>query len=395
MRSFAWILGCTLACSVAAAGEPVLELTVGEETFVGRAVAHDDHVCWLAHSDGRLSEVALQSVSSFRQIGRNFQGQSALEARNELREQFGREWEIIGTGHYLVAARKGRAREHAEHFENLYRSFRSYFTRRGFRLPEPDFPLIAVVFGNQREFAKQCRSDQVPLIPGLKGYYHRKTNRIALFEAGVTTARHEPSRLAPAGEIGALDIFGRPPSLVGASGLSLNAVGRFDANIQGSLKDTIVHEATHQVAYNLGLHSRVGKPPRWTVEGLATMFEAEGTRQNTGGKQARSRVNEERFWWFGMYRQERREPGSLGEFVATDDAFKRSPLDFYAEAWALTFYLAETRPRDYAGYLKAVAERDPLRNYSARDRLADFQAAFGSDLGRLEIEMLRFYDNLN
>ena len=40
--------------------------------------------------------------------------------------------------------------------------------------------------------------------------------------------------------------------------------------------DTIIHEATHQTAYNVGVHKRFTAAPRWLVEGLATMFEARG-----------------------------------------------------------------------------------------------------------------------
>ena len=40
--------------------------------------------------------------------------------------------------------------------------------------------------------------------------------------------------------------------------------------------DTIIHEATHQTAYNVGVHARFADQPRWLVEGLAMMFEAEG-----------------------------------------------------------------------------------------------------------------------
>jgi hypothetical protein len=120
------------------------------------------------------------------------------------------------------------------------------------------------------------------------------------------------------------------------------------------------------------------------------MFEAEGTRSNTASKLPRERVNEERFWWFNMYREQRREPGSLADFISTEDAFRKSVLDFYAEAWALTFFLAETRPREYAQYLRRISDRDPLTSYTARERLADFQSAFGEDVGRLEVDMLRF-----
>src|SRR5262245_20690259 len=40
------------------------------------------------------------------------------------------------------------------------------------------------------------------------------------------------------------------------------------ASTEAGLKDTMIHEATHQVAFNTGLHSRLGCNPKWVVEGL-------------------------------------------------------------------------------------------------------------------------------
>src|SRR5690606_38852013 len=107
-----------------------------------------------------------------------------VEIRDDLRREFGRDWEIVGTGHYLVCAPRGRARLFADTFEEVYRSFRGYFSRRGFRLPTPEFPMIAVVHPTQAAFAANCAKDNVPFSPGLKGYYHRLTNRTILFESG-------------------------------------------------------------------------------------------------------------------------------------------------------------------------------------------------------------------
>lgn len=184
MRSVCVAIGFLAVGAMASAGEPVLELKVGDEAYVGCAVAHNDDVCWLAHDDGRFTELSVKDVTSFRKLGDDFRGLTSLEARNQLRSQLGRGWQVVGTGHYLVCTRTDSGREHAQHFEDLYRSFHSYFTRRGFELKEPKFPLIAIVFANRAEFAQQCREDDVPFVAGLRGYYSRETNRICLFEEG-------------------------------------------------------------------------------------------------------------------------------------------------------------------------------------------------------------------
>ena len=65
-------------------------------------------------------------------------------------------------------------------------------------------------------------------------------------------------------------------------------------------------------------------------------------------------------------------------------------FDAYSEAWALTFFLIETRPRSYAAYLRTIAARDPLRAYPAEDRIADFKNTISKELPLLEAEFLRF-----
>ena len=49
----------------------------------------------------------------------------------------------------------------APRFEELYRSFVHYFSARGWRLTEPQFPLIAVVFPRQIDFARQASREGV------------------------------------------------------------------------------------------------------------------------------------------------------------------------------------------------------------------------------------------
>jgi hypothetical protein len=44
---------------------------------------------------------------------------------------------------------------------------------------------------------------------------------------------------------------------------------------------TIIHEATHQTAFNVGVHRRFAAEPRWLVEGLATMFKPPAFERDT------------------------------------------------------------------------------------------------------------------
>src|SRR5579862_3960399 len=86
---------------------------------------------------------------------------------------------------------------------------------------------------------------------------------------------------------------------------------RVDAVVEADLYNTIVHETTHQVAFNTGLHSRIAETPKWVIEGLATMFEAPGIRDSQKNASPKLRINRGRYVWFTNYMKSRRQPHSL------------------------------------------------------------------------------------
>lgn len=370
-----WVLGWMIAglfmpAAWAADAPAFLELTVKDERLRGKLLAMDDDTAWLMTREGQLQELEVKDIQGMKRISSRFQPLSSVEVRGALQREFGQKYEVASSEHYLVCAPHGKAKEYAQLFESIYRSFHGYFSVRGFRIPKPDFPLVAIVFPDHKSFDEYCQKDGFRAFRGLMGYYLRTSNRVALFDSGNTqTALSEEDHPASPGFI--------------------------NATIEADLASTIVHEATHQVAFNTGLHSRVGINPKWIVEGLATVFESDGIRESssTRGK-AFDRVNRDRYVWFGNYAKSRRKPKSLATFISSDKPFETMPLDAYAESWALSFYLIETRPANYAKYLKAIASRDPLKEYPEEERLDDFKKAFGKDLNLLEADFLRFISRL-
>ena len=225
----------------------------------------------------------------------------------------------------------------------------SSFRTRGLDVSEPEFPLVAIVFPDQARFVEYCKTERMPVQPGLVGYYFPASNRVAMYQ--------------------------RPNS--------------------DDVDGTVIHEATHQIAFNTGVHSRLADHPKWVVEGLAMVFESEGVRSRQGHSSSIDRVNRERYLWFQEYRKSRRAENSLVTLVSENQSFDKSTLDAYSEAWALTFFLLETRPADYAKFLKILAARKPLIPYNSESRLADFTAVFGKDLKELDTRFLRFINRLS
>ncbi|MBS0205493.1 MAG: DUF1570 domain-containing protein [Planctomycetes bacterium] len=357
MRCMAWALVAavvTTGNSPCPAAEPtaLLELKIGTERLEGRIAAHNDDTCWLLRRDGRLASFRTDDVTDYHEIEPRFRPMSMLDLRDQLQTEFGRGFETKTTAHYVVVARRGTGERYATLFEQIYRQFHTYFTVRGFRIAEPEFPMVAVVLPDQQSFVDYCIGEGAKPQPNLVGFYLPSSNRVALYDRA--------------------------------------AVGQSRAS---DVDDTVIHEATHQVAFNTGVHSRIGQSPLWLVEGLATLFEAEGIRHRATVAAIGDRINPERLDGFADYRK-RRPANSLEAFVRDDTLFKKSPLDAYGQAWALTFYLAETRSVEFAKYLKTVAGRNPLEKYEPDARVKDFCDTFGRDLDFLESGMIRFYDRL-
>lgn len=383
-----------VAMSVASAraADPLLRVTLSNKCVEGKTLAHDDYGCWLAARDGRTTWVDFSDVKKFETVDDRFRSYSRADMRDRLRRRFDGEYEVASAGEYLVAARNGRAQAYAELFDHVYRSFVGYFSQRGFSIDRPEFPLVAIVFKTRGEFAEFCQAEGRSRVDGFVGFYFGRANCVVLYDEGSTLSdAGKLHRTAPMGVGGLFDHGGHHAAT------ALMDVGHSQcvARIEGNLRDTIVHEAIHQVGYNAGLHTRIGQNPKWVVEGLATLFEPDGVRARTSSRHLRDRTNLGQYLAFMNYAR-RSRPGadSLHSLVTRDERFLKQVNAAYAECWALTFFLTETRRPEYTRFLKTIVHRDPMSVYTPKQRLDDFQSAFGSDVDRLDRQFIEFMDDV-
>lgn len=392
-----WLLVGLIICSSSAArglaqSPKFVELTEDDKPYQGKVVARAADQVWLMERNGTLRTIAASNITAFRKLAESFTPISAADQRDQLRHELGNGFDIVGTGHYLVAGPPTLVRNYAEIFEDQYRAVHSYFSVRTLDVHNPEFPLVAIVFPDVASFAKYAAKDKVTVRPGLKGYYIQTTNRIALFhENAGKRAQLQP----PAAFDGAIDnvlLATLPDQRLALDDLMSN---RMWGNTEGDLESTMIHETTHQVAFNIGIHSRVGNiNPRWVVEGLATAFETPGMRSTNRANVPGAKLNQMRLAGFREFVKQRRQLKSLARFVQSDVVFGENLLDGYAQAWALSYFLIETRPRDYARYIKLIAARPQLDPYDDQQRLADFKSAFGNDLTLLDAQFLRYIDEI-
>jgi hypothetical protein len=326
----------------------MIEVTLQGRKIEGVPMFWNEEKVHLLGRDGRLWDFDPNAVEDFRKSSDQFHGYSTSELRAALLRELGDGFEVSGTGHYLIVHPQGQRDRWAERFEDLYRSFTRYFSVRGFRLSQPPFPLVGIVCRNQRDFRRFSAAQGAAAPNGVLGYYSQDTNRITIYDMGQDAKRWQENA------------------------------------------SVVIHEATHQTAFNTGVHSRYARPPVWFAEGLATLFEAPGIYDSEHRAEPATRVNRGRFDDFRSMLVKQHRPEVLASLVASDKFFRMNAQAGYAEAWALTYFLVETEPRKYSQYLGRIMERKPFVEYDAAQRLADFTGIFGKDWRMLEARFLRF-----
>jgi hypothetical protein len=304
----------------------------------------------LLDRDGRLWDFEAQDAAQIQKTTTTFRAYTAAMMRSRLQKEFGTGFEVSGTGHYLVVHPAGERDQWNMRFEELYRSFVHYFLVRGLAVREPDFPLVAVVFKSRGDFQRFSAREGTSLDPGVVGYYWPVSNRVALYDQTAGQGK--------------------------------------DAD-WAETAATIIHEATHQTAFNCGIHNRFAPPPRWVTEGLGTLFEAPGVWDSRNHPRRQDRINpgQMRDFQAGVGRH---KLDVLVKLISSDRLFDSDPQTAYAEAWAFTWFLVETRPREYARYLVRTAGRPAFQTPTSVERLADFTAIFGENLRLLDANYLRF-----
>ena len=350
-------LGAAVAAALLIGGSPspgrsaefMFRARVDGQMVEGKPLAWTAEQMLLLGRDGQLHDFNPKLAKEAQKTSPRFFGYTASEMKSGLQQEFGKQFDVSTTRHYLVVHPAGERDQWANRFEELYKRFTHYFRVRGFSPTEPLYPMVAIVFRNQDEYFRHGAKGGTPMRPGTLGHYDPASNRVFLFDATASST---------------VD-------------WSQNA-------------DTIIHEATHQTAHNVGIHQRFTEAPRWLVEGLATMFEARGVWDAHSDQSQADRINRGRLTDFQDYVATRRKPGALAQLITTDNTFRTDVIAAYAEAWALSFYLCETDPRLYGAYLAKTAARPPLSDYPAAERMADFQSVYGNEMKMFETKFLRY-----
>ncbi len=330
-------------------------------------ITAEDGGLMLLSADGILWRIEPQEIVARTKDDAAFQPLQAPQLARQLLKELPPGFEAHTTTRYLVC--HNTSREYAQWcgglLERLNRAFVNFWTRKGFKLHESDFPLVAIVFADRASYVKFAEAEAGKGVERTNGFYSPHTNRMLMYDLTESSS-------ASGGR--------------GASATQINfLLSQPGADVTVS---TIIHEATHQVAFNCGMQTRLADIPGWVSEGLAMYFETPDLESAKGWKTIGA-VNYSRLEQFRRSLPSR-GAGSLKSLIA-DEKRLHDPsvaLDAYAEAWALTYFLLKQNSKGYVTYLQKLAEKPPLVWDEPETRLNEFREAFG-DVDRLDREFAR------
>lgn len=336
--------------------------------------AQDGGVLFLSR-DGTLWIVQPEELQQRKKLSADVLPLSQEEMVSYLEKEMPDGFRFHQTAHYVICynTSKAYAQWCGALYERLYRAFYGYWKNAGMELQEPRYPLVSLVFEDRQSYLQYSRRDLGTEVTSAIGYYNMRTNRTIAYDlTGVEKNGVNQPRGSSASHINRI--------------LSQPAAERTVA--------TVVHEATHQLAYNSGLQQRYADNPFWVSEGMAIFFETPDLK-STKGWRTLGGVNRVNLFNFRKYYRARGED-SLQSLLSEDSRFQdpKRAADAYAEAWALNYFLLRTKKKAYVTYLRKLAAQAPLTTADPERRLAEFKAAFGEDLQKLDAEFIRYISRI-
>jgi hypothetical protein len=330
-----------------------------------RAEAADGGIL-LEQADGRLDLFQPESIASRVPIPPPDGIETPRDLGRRILGELPTGFDLLITKHYVICFDTSRpyAQWAAALFERLHDGFTNFWTRAGLDLSPPEQPLVVVIFSDRPRYEEYAARDLGAATDRVVGYYNMLSNRVTTFDLTGVDALHDHAAAR-----------GQP---------NLDRLTRPEA---AALIATLIHEGTHQLAFNCGLHQRLAPVPLWVCEGVATYFEAPDLASGRGWRA------------IGLVNRPRREQfltladrGWLEPLLRDDEAFRRADAatDAYARGWALTAYLLKTKKPAFVAYLQRLAKKNPCAADSPQQRIEEFTAAFGQPDAALEQAVAAF-----
>ena len=316
-------------------------------TVIGEVLVEaQDGGLMLRGDDGRIWTIQPEQIKQRKSDDTDLVPIDDDEMERRMLEELPDDFKVYRTANYLIVynSNESHARAVGALFEQLHKGFFTYWKNQRWKLPQPRFPLVAFALKDRQDFLRYGQADIGDTAKSVIGYYNLASNRMMTFN-----------------------------------------LPNYERNVA-----TIIHEATHQLAYNCEMQTRFADNPMWVSEGLAMFFESPDM-SNPRGWRGIGRVNQVNLRRWHKYLPNR-PAESLATLLADDTRFRNvsTAEAAYAEGWAMTYFLIKTHRKEYTQYLQALSEGKPLAEKSARERIQMFEEAFDTTLVKLDKEFLKY-----
>lgn len=324
-----------------------------DNDFLGLPLGWDGKRIALLGPAGKLNFVPVKSSSELEIVSDEFLTYKSDDIAKMLSAEFATRYDISTSKQHVVVHPWGDRSVYMTPFEDFHRRFKAFFESRGVELQEPPMPLIGIVLRSRNDFERYLINEVNVRDSRIAGYYSHITNRITTYDPQAQLRRKGDRWLYQAGPV--------------------------------------IHEATHQSAFNTGLHNRFAPPPKWLAEGLAMLFESPGFHHEEKFGDPIHRVNRVRLEQLRQKIKQGKMKGSLVKLIAHDRLFATDVEFAYALSWGLSYYLYEREQKKYLEFMVKDAKRKSFAPYPPGRRLKDFAEMFGNDVNQLEADLIKFF----
>ena len=345
----------------------------------GRFVFEATDAVVFENRDGQIHKIDRIDLLDRKSDDLPFTPLSKKDANLLLQDEFpaSKGYNIHETAHFLIVynTSRGFAQWFGQLFEKIDGEYTAFWKKRGVPLEQQGYPLVAVVLADRTDFVRYAAMEGVTANDEFRAYYSQATNRMVMYDISESEAsrRGQVDRATTR----TIQEFLRRPDA--------------ERNISA-----VVHETTHQIGFNRGMHQRYAPCPLWVCEGLA-LFHEVPTIGHRNGWTIEPKVNAGRLIRLKAFFQ-RRPTDPIRSLILSDKLLKEGVvgdiLDNYALAWGLSYYFVQKRPKEFAEYLKRTATKTLLSDDSSEIRLRDFEECFGSDWNKLYADCVVFWAKL-
>lgn len=343
----------------------------GEKTFVSGEVLTETQKggILLIAADGSLWGVPAEELVERTSDPVPFEYYDQDERGKQLLSELPDGFKIHKTAHYVVAYNTSDAYANwcGALYERLYAAFKTYWKNQRIELHDSPMPLAAIVFKSKEDYVAYAKQELGAAAGSVVGYYSLKSNQVVMYDLTGSQRTASSSRVNSPARINQMLSNPRAEHMVG----------------------TIVHEATHQLAFNTGLQTRYTDIPMWVSEGIAVYFETPDLRSSRGWRGI-GRLNSHRLDQF-LRSLPKRTENDFVSLLSSDARFRdrEQVINAYAESWALNYYLIKKHEKEYLQYMQMLSKKRLMVYAEPEERLAEFKAIFGEDVQGLEADFLR------